>query len=62
MMDRPVSPRMRMVWQVLEAAKDAGDERVIAACRRCILADRLGWPQHGDEADLRLVREFAENT
>ena len=25
-MDSPVSPRMRMVWQVLEAAKDAGDE------------------------------------
>ena len=27
---------------VLEAAKDAGDEMVIAACRRIITADRLG--------------------
>ena len=61
-MDTPVSPRMRMVWQVLEAAKDAGDERVIAACRRCIVADRRGWRAHGDEADLRLLREFAEST
>ena len=58
-MDRPLSPRMRMVWQVLEAAKDAGNERVIAACRRCIVADRRGWRQHGDPDDLRLISEFA---
>jgi hypothetical protein len=33
--------RMRITWAVLEAAKDAGDEMVIAACRRIIAADRL---------------------
>jgi hypothetical protein len=36
-------PRMRITWDVLEAAKGAGDETVIAACRRIIVADRLGY-------------------
>jgi hypothetical protein len=35
-------PRMAITWQVLEAAKDAGDELVIAACRRIITAHRIG--------------------
>jgi hypothetical protein len=52
-------PRMRITWAVLEAAKDAGDEMVIAACRRIIIADRLGWRKHGDPADLELVYSFA---
>ena len=52
-------PRMRITWAVLEAAKDAGDEIVIAACRRIITADRLGWRKHGNAADLALVYSFA---
>jgi hypothetical protein len=52
-------PRMRITWAVLEAAKDAGDEMVIAACRRVIAADRLGWRKHGNPADLKLVYSFA---
>ena len=44
----------------LKAAKDAGDEMVIAACRRIITADRIGWRRHGNPADLRLVYSFAE--
>ena len=44
-------PRMRITWAVLEAAKDACDEMVIAACRRIIAADRLGWRRHGNPAD-----------
>lgn len=52
-------PRMQIVWSVLEAAKDAGDTSVIAACRRIITADRIGWRKHGNPADLRLVMEFA---
>jgi hypothetical protein len=52
-------PRMRITWQVLEAAKDAGDEVVIAACRRIIAAERIGWRKHGDPADLELVYSFA---
>jgi hypothetical protein len=45
---------------VLEAAKDAGDEMVVAACRRIIVAERVGWHRHGNPADLRLVYSFAE--
>jgi hypothetical protein len=52
-------PRIRITWAVLEAAKDAGDEMVIAACRRIITADRLGWSKHGNPADLELVYSFA---
>ena len=52
-------PRMRITWAVLEAAKDAGDEMVIAACRRIITADRLGWRKQGNPADLKLVYSFA---
>lgn len=53
------SPRMQITWEVLEAAKDAGDEMVVAACRRIITADRIGWRRHGNPADLRLVLAFA---
>ena len=53
-------PRMRITWAVLEAAKDVGDEIVIAACRRIIVADRLGWRKHGNPVDLKLVYSFAE--
>ena len=52
-------PRMRITWAVLEAAKDAGDAMVIAACRRIIAADRIGWRKHGNPADLKLVYNFA---
>lgn len=52
-------PRMRITWAILEAAKDAGDEVVIAACRRVIAADRVGWRKHGNPADLELIYSFA---
>ena len=52
-------PRMQITWAVLEIAKDAGDEMVIAACRRIIAADHLGWRKHGNPADLELVYSFA---
>ena len=52
-------PRMRITWAVLDAAKDAGDEMVIAACRRIIAAGRIGWRKHGNPADLKLVYSFA---
>ena len=54
-----MTPRMQITWQVLEAAKDAGDEMVIAACRRIITADRIGWRKHGNAADLALVKAFS---
>lgn len=53
-----MTPRMQITWEVLEAAKDAGDEFVIAACRRIITADRIGWRKHGNPADFRLVLAF----
>ena len=54
-----MTPRMQIIWQVIEAAKDAGDEVVIAACRRLIVADRLGWRRHHNPADYQLVLSFA---
>ena len=52
--------RMRIVAQVLERAKDAQDEVVIAACRRLIRADKLGWKKHADPHDWKLVKAFTE--
>jgi hypothetical protein len=43
------TPRMQIVWRVLEAAKD---EIAIAACRRLIVAGRLGWNRHADRRDI----------
>jgi hypothetical protein len=51
---------MQIVWQVLEAAKDNRDEMVIAACRRLIEANRLGWRKHHIAADYDLVQELAQ--
>lgn len=53
------SLRMQTTWQVLEAAKDAGDTLVTAACRRIIVADRIGWRKHGNPADIRIVLAVA---
>lgn len=53
------NPRMTTVWAVLEAAKDANDAVVVAACRRLIVANRLGWKKHAAAADFLLVQAFA---
>lgn len=60
MMTTHYTPRMNITWTVLEAAKDAGDAMVVAACRRIITADRIGWRKHGNPADLKLVLAFTE--
>ena len=54
------TPRMQIVWGVLEAAKDNGDEIVIATCRRLIVADRLGWKKHAQRTDIELVMSLAD--
>lgn len=54
-----MSPWMQITWEVLEAAKDVGDEFVIAACRWIIVANRLGWRKHGRKEDLAIVMAFA---
>jgi hypothetical protein len=51
-------PFMRMVWEVLESAKDAGIDDVVAACRRAIAADRIARPV--DAADRATVLEAYE--
>ena len=55
-------PLYHITLDVLEAAKDAGDEMVIAAARRLIVAFRLGFKRHADRADVALVRDFADAT
>lgn len=52
------TPKMSIVWTVLEAAKDANDAVVIAACRRLIEANRLGWKKYAKVADYNMVVEF----
>jgi hypothetical protein len=51
--------RMQMVWDVLETAKDNDDQIMIAACRRLVVADRLGWKKHAELGDIELVMSFA---
>lgn len=53
-----MNPRTQITWSVLEAAKDAGDATVVAACRRIIVADRIGWRKHGNPADYAMVLAF----
>ncbi len=53
-----MTPRMEITLAVLEVAKDANDAVVIAACRRIIEANRIGWGKHGKPADLCLVLDF----
>ena len=59
MTNKPMtSPRYRIAMDVIERAKDAKDDFVIAACRRVIVADRRGWRTHGNPSDLDLVYAF----
>jgi hypothetical protein len=51
---------MQIVWEVLEAAKDNGDAVVVAACRRLIRANTIGWRKRANPSDWKLVRSFAE--
>jgi hypothetical protein len=53
-----MSLRMQIVWDVLEGAKDVGDELVIAACRRLIIANRGG--RRADRKDWELIVAFAD--
>lgn len=50
--------KMERILEVLEAAKDAGDECLIAACRRLMLANIKGWKKHHNPADYLMVLDF----
>ena len=52
-------PRTMIIWDVLNEAKANNDQTVIAASRRLIKADRLGWKKYADKQDWALVRSFA---
>ena len=50
--------RAEMALEVLEAAKDAGDEMVTAVCRKVRTAWLLG--HRVDRAELALIEAFAQ--
>lgn len=52
------TPRMEIIWRVLPRAIDAEDMDVIEACRRLIVANRLGWRRYTNAADWNLVMAF----
>lgn len=52
------TPRMEIVWRVLELAIDAEDWDVIEACRRLVVANRLGWRRYTNATDWNLVMSF----
>lgn len=55
-----MTPRMQIIRSVLEAAKDVNDQTVIAACRRLITANTIGWKKHHSPSDWATVKEFAD--
>ena len=55
-----MTPRMEIVFSVLEGAIDNKDIWVIAACRRLIAANRLGWKRHANKSDIATVWAFAD--
>ena len=54
-------PRMFIIEDILERAIDCEDEFITGACRRLIIANRLGWQKHHDPRDWQLVKEMAES-
>lgn len=55
------APRMEIVWRVLERAIDAEDMDVIEACRRLIIANRLGWRRYTTATDWNIVFAFDDD-
>ena len=53
-----MTPKMKIVWEVLDRAKDVRDFQMVEACRRLILASRLGWRKHHQPSDYSLILEF----
>ncbi len=52
---------MQIVWDVLARAIDNEDWTVIEACRRLIVANRLGWQRYTSATDWTIVLEFYES-
>lgn len=49
---------MDIVWRVLARAIDAEDFTVIEACRRLVVANRLGWRRYTNASDWNIVLAF----
>lgn len=49
---------MNAVWRVLPRAIDAEDWEVIEACRRLIIANRLGWRRYTNASDWNVIHAF----
>ena len=56
------TPRMEIVWRVLDRAIDAEDWDVIEACRRLVVANRLGWRRFTNASDWNLVMAFDDES
>ena len=56
-----MTPRMEIVWSVLARALDAEDWEVIEACRRLVVANRLGWRRYTNATDWNLVLAFYDD-
>jgi hypothetical protein len=54
-------PRLEIIRAVLESALDAGAQEYVAACRRPLRADLIGWRRHADREDWRVVLDAYED-
>lgn len=52
---------MQIVWDVLPRAIAAEDWEVIEACRRLIVANRLGWRRYTNASDWNIVLAFYQS-
>lgn len=55
MTDQYSTPRMAIVSKVLYSAKGNGDQEVLKAARRLLIANSRGWKFHVSKADIELV-------
>ena len=53
-----VDYRKTIALEVLECAIDAGDDYVIAICRKAINAINFGWEKYGNEREFNIIHEF----
>ena len=59
--NRATPPRRDIIRDVLESALDAGAQDYVAACRRLLSADLIGWRKHADRRDWQAVLEAYED-
>jgi hypothetical protein len=50
-------PRLDIVRVMLESALDTGAQEYVAACRRLLWADLIGWRRHAEREGWKIVLE-----